>query len=154
MKPCHSQWTRFTLDPSPEEGHLSEPEVLHVGKSEFYRIDDRFREENIATATLILWTSAWERNLQLLARLWAVYILLITRWVSRRKHRQHGSLPPGTHTSRARTRFHSGSGLYGGGRWIFDGIGKQLLHPIQWDASSRLSWFHQSPGDHHASFET
>ncbi|OQE29145.1 hypothetical protein PENFLA_c004G05205 [Penicillium flavigenum] len=37
-----SQLTRLTLGPNAEEGHLSEPEVLHDGNSEFYRIDDRF----------------------------------------------------------------------------------------------------------------
>ncbi|KAJ5654890.1 Carotenoid oxygenase [Penicillium lividum] len=38
----HSQLTRFTVDPNTEEGSLPEPEVLHDGNSEFYRIDDRF----------------------------------------------------------------------------------------------------------------
>ncbi|KAJ5657185.1 Carotenoid oxygenase [Penicillium longicatenatum] len=38
----HSQLTRFTVDPNAEEGSLPEPEVLHDGNSEFYRIDERF----------------------------------------------------------------------------------------------------------------
>ncbi|KAJ5981591.1 Carotenoid oxygenase [Penicillium canescens] len=38
----HTQLTRFTVDPKAEEENLPEPEVLHDGNSEFYRIDDRF----------------------------------------------------------------------------------------------------------------
>ncbi|KAJ5317838.1 Carotenoid oxygenase [Penicillium antarcticum] len=38
----HSQLTRFTVDPKAEEKRLPEPQVLHGGNSEFYRIDDRF----------------------------------------------------------------------------------------------------------------
>ncbi|KAJ6104925.1 Carotenoid oxygenase [Penicillium sp. IBT 16267x] len=38
----HSQLTRFTVNPNAEQGSLPEPEVLHHGNSEFYRIDDRF----------------------------------------------------------------------------------------------------------------
>ncbi|KAJ6145039.1 Carotenoid oxygenase [Penicillium chermesinum] len=38
----HSQLTRFTVDPKAKEGSLPEPEVLHDGNSEFYRIDERF----------------------------------------------------------------------------------------------------------------
>jgi carotenoid cleavage dioxygenase len=38
----HTQLTRFTINPNAEEEHLSAPDILHSGNSEFYRIDDRF----------------------------------------------------------------------------------------------------------------
>ncbi|OGM40357.1 lignostilbene dioxygenase [Aspergillus bombycis] len=37
-----SQLNRFTIDPHSDVDRLPEPEVLHSGNSEFYRIDDRF----------------------------------------------------------------------------------------------------------------
>ncbi len=36
-----TQLTRFTIDPKTDDLKLSEPEILHTGNSEFYRIDDR-----------------------------------------------------------------------------------------------------------------
>lgn len=33
---------RFTIDPNTTSEILSDPEILHTGNSEFYRIDDRF----------------------------------------------------------------------------------------------------------------
>lgn len=36
-----TQLTRFTIDPSTNDFQLPEPEILHAGNSEFYRIDDR-----------------------------------------------------------------------------------------------------------------
>ncbi|GLB02161.1 hypothetical protein AtubIFM57258_003502 [Aspergillus tubingensis] len=37
-----SQLMRFTIDPNTTSEKLPDPEILHTGNSEFYRIDDRF----------------------------------------------------------------------------------------------------------------